>query len=44
MSTRLEDPLPGANLPHCEVLTDLPFDQHGLVVAIAQQFDKRSES
>lgn len=39
MLTRLEGAPLGASLPLSEVLADLPFDQHGLVAAIAQQFD-----
>jgi phosphoribosyl-AMP cyclohydrolase len=39
MLTRLEDAPIGASLPLAEVLANLPFDQQGLVAAIAQQFD-----
>ena len=41
MLTRLEDALIGASQPLSDVLADLPYDQHGLVAAIAQQFDTR---
>lgn len=41
MLTRLEGAPIGASLPLSEVLADLPFDQQGLVAAIAQQFDTR---
>lgn len=41
MLTRLEAAPIGASLPLSEVLAELPFDQHGLVVAIAKQFDTR---
>ncbi len=39
MLTRLEGAPIGASLPLSDVLAELPFDQHGLVAAIAQQFD-----
>ena len=39
MLTRLEGAPIGASLPFSEVLAELPFDQQGLVAAIAQQFD-----
>ncbi|MDP2881066.1 MAG: phosphoribosyl-AMP cyclohydrolase [Azonexus sp.] len=41
MLTRLEGAPIGASLPLSEVLANLPFDQQGLVAAIAQQFDTR---
>ena len=41
MLTRLEAAPIGASLPFSEVLAELPFDQQGLVAAIAQQFDTR---
>lgn len=41
MLTRLEGRPVGASLPLSDVLADLPFDPHGLIVAIAQQFDTR---
>ena len=39
MLTRLESSPIGASLPLAEVLANLPFDQQGLVAAVAQQFD-----
>jgi phosphoribosyl-AMP cyclohydrolase len=39
MLTRLEGSPIGASLPLTEVLANLPFDQQGLVAAVAQQFD-----
>ena len=39
MLTRLECAPFGASLPLSEVLAELPFDQQGLITAIAQQFD-----
>ena len=39
MLTRLESSPTGASLPLAEVLANLPFDQQGLVAAVAQQFD-----
>jgi len=39
MLTRLEGAPIGASLPLADVLANLPFDQQGLVAAIAQQFD-----
>lgn len=41
MLTRLEGAPIGASLPLSDVLAELPFDQQGLVAAIAQQFDTR---
>ena len=41
MLTRLEGAPVGASLPLSDVLAELPFDQLGLVAAIAQQFDTR---
>ena len=41
MLTRLEGVPIGTSLPLSEVLAELPFDQQGLVAAIAQQFDTR---
>ncbi len=41
MLTRLEGVPVGTSLPLSDVLAELPFDQHGLVAAIAQQFDTR---
>jgi phosphoribosyl-AMP cyclohydrolase len=39
MLIRLEGAPSGASLPLAEVLANLPFDQQGLVAAVAQQFD-----
>lgn len=39
MLTRLEGVPIGASLPLSEMLAELPFDQQGLVAAIAQLFD-----
>ncbi len=39
MLTRLEGAPIGESLPLADVLANLPFDQQGLVAAIAQQFD-----
>ncbi|MDP3537595.1 MAG: phosphoribosyl-AMP cyclohydrolase [Azonexus sp.] len=39
MLTRLEGAPIGASLPLADMLANLPFDQQGLVAAIAQQFD-----
>ena len=41
MLTRLESASIGASLPLTEVLANLPFDQQGLVAAVAQQFDTK---
>jgi phosphoribosyl-AMP cyclohydrolase len=41
MLTRLEGAPIGASSPLSDVLAELPFDQQGLVAAIAQQFDTR---
>jgi phosphoribosyl-AMP cyclohydrolase len=41
MLARLEGAPIGASLPLSDVLAELPFDQQGLVAAIAQQFDTR---
>lgn len=41
MLTRLEGTSIGASLLLSEVLAELPFDQQGLVAAVAQQFDIR---
>ncbi len=41
MLTRPEAASIGTSLPLANVLAELPFDQHGLVAAIAQQFDTR---
>ncbi|MBL8428729.1 MAG: phosphoribosyl-AMP cyclohydrolase [Dechloromonas sp.] len=41
MLPRLEGAPIGASLPLSDVLAELPFDQQGLVAAIAQQFDTR---
>lgn len=39
MLSRLEGTPIGATLPLADVLASLPFDQQGLIAAIAQQFD-----
>lgn len=39
MLARLEGAPIGASLPLDDVLANLPFDQQGLVAAVAQQFD-----
>jgi phosphoribosyl-AMP cyclohydrolase len=41
MLNRLEGAPIGASSPLSDVLAELPFDQQGLVAAIAQQFDTR---
>lgn len=41
MLSRLEGAPIGASLPLSDVLAELPFDQQGLVAAIAQRFDTR---
>ena len=41
MLSRLESAPIGASLPLSDVLPELPFDQQGLIAAIAQQFDTR---
>lgn len=41
MLPRLEGTPIGASLLLADVLANLPFDQQGLVAAVAQQFDSR---